>query len=119
MLRTVARQAPLSMEILRARLLEWVATPSSKGSYWSRDPADPGIEPAPPVAPMLTGGFFFYHWTIWEAIPPLVAGIEISVSGLKRLNELVCVKCLKHVWSIVSTQRLLDLIISIEFLIDT
>ena len=35
---TVARQAPLPMGILQARVLEWVAMPSS------RDLADPGIE---------------------------------------------------------------------------
>ena len=33
---TVANQAPLSMEILQARILEWVA-PSSKGSSQLRD----------------------------------------------------------------------------------
>ena len=34
---TVARQAPLSMGILQARLLEWVAMPSSRGSSQPRD----------------------------------------------------------------------------------
>ena len=34
---TVARQAPLSMDILQARILEWVAMPSSRGSSWPRD----------------------------------------------------------------------------------
>ena len=34
---TVARQAPLSMEILQARILEWVAMPSSRGSPQPRD----------------------------------------------------------------------------------
>ena len=34
---TVACQAPLSMEILQARILEWVAMPSSRGSSWPRD----------------------------------------------------------------------------------
>ena len=29
---TVAHQAPLSIGILQARILEWVAMPSSKGS---------------------------------------------------------------------------------------
>ena len=29
---TVARQAPLSMGILQARILEWVTMPSSRGS---------------------------------------------------------------------------------------
>ena len=35
--RTIADQAPLSMGILQARILQWVATPSSRGSSWTRD----------------------------------------------------------------------------------
>ena len=35
---TVARQAPLSMGILQARTLEWVAVPSSRGSSQGREP---------------------------------------------------------------------------------
>ena len=34
---TVARQAPLSMGILQARILDWVAMPYSRGSSWCRD----------------------------------------------------------------------------------
>ena len=34
---TAARQAPLSMGILQARILEWVAMPSFKGSSQPRD----------------------------------------------------------------------------------
>ena len=34
---TVAHQAPLSMEFFQARLLEWVAIPSSRGSSQPRD----------------------------------------------------------------------------------
>ena len=34
---TVACQAPLSMVILQARILEWVAMPSSRGSPQPRD----------------------------------------------------------------------------------
>ena len=34
---TVARQAPLSMGILQERILEWVAMPSSRESFWPRD----------------------------------------------------------------------------------
>ena len=33
----VARQAPLSMGILQARILEWATMPSSRGSSWPRD----------------------------------------------------------------------------------
>ena len=34
---TVAHQAPLSMGILQARVLEWIAMPSSRGSSQPRD----------------------------------------------------------------------------------
>ena len=34
---TVACQAPLPMGILQARILEWIAMPSSRGSFQSRD----------------------------------------------------------------------------------
>ena len=34
---TAAHQAPLSMQILQAILLEWVAMPSSRGSSQPRD----------------------------------------------------------------------------------
>ena len=34
---TVAHQAPLSMGIFHTRILEWVPTPSSRGSSWPRD----------------------------------------------------------------------------------
>ena len=41
--RTVTHQAPLYMEILQARILEWVAMPSS------RDLPNPGTEPRSPT----------------------------------------------------------------------
>ena len=34
---TIGHQAPLSMRILQATILECVATPFSRGSFWSRD----------------------------------------------------------------------------------
>ena len=57
---TVAHQAPLSMGILQARILEWVAVP------YSRVLPNPGTEPA---SPALVGRFFTATDT-WEA--PLV-----------------------------------------------
>ena len=36
---TVTHQAPLSLGILQARILEWVAMPSSRGSSQPRSPA--------------------------------------------------------------------------------
>ena len=49
--------------ILQARLLEWVAMPSS------RDLPDPGIESVPLLSPALASGFFTTSAT-WEA--PLI-----------------------------------------------
>ena len=43
---TVARQAPLSMRILQARILEWVATPFSRGSSQPRDQTCVSVSPA-------------------------------------------------------------------------
>ena len=40
---TVAHQAPLSLGILQARILEWVTMPSSRGSF------NPGIKPRSPA----------------------------------------------------------------------
>ena len=57
---TVARQAPLSMAILQARMLEWVAMPSS------RDLPNPGIEPVSLMSPALAGGLFTTRATCGE-----------------------------------------------------
>ena len=39
---TIAHQAPLSMGILQARILEWVAMPSSKGIFLTQG-LNPGL----------------------------------------------------------------------------
>ena len=49
---TVAHQAPLSMGILQARILEWVAV--SPSGYLP----DKGIESISLKSPILAGGFF-------------------------------------------------------------
>ena len=46
--------------ILQARILEWIAVSSSRGSYWPRDQAFISLSPA------LAGGFFTTS-TTWEA----------------------------------------------------
>ena len=51
---TVARQAPLSMGILQARILEWVIMPSSRGSSQPRDQTQVSL---------IAGGFF----TAWAS----------------------------------------------------
>ena len=48
---TIARQAPLSVGILQARILEWVVMPPA-------DLPDPGIESTSLMSPALAGGFF-------------------------------------------------------------
>ena len=57
---TVAHQAPLSMVILQARILEWVAIPFSRGSSQPRD------QTASLMFPALAGRFFTTS-TTWEA----------------------------------------------------
>ena len=54
---TVACQAPLSMGILWARILEWVAVPFSRGSSQSRDPTQVSH----------ISGRFFTVWATKEA----------------------------------------------------
>ena len=40
---TIAHQAPLSMGILQARILEWVAMPSSRGRIFPAQGLNPGL----------------------------------------------------------------------------
>ena len=54
---TVAHQAPLFMGILQARILEWVAMPSSRGSSQPRDPTQ---------VSHIAGGFFI-NWATRES----------------------------------------------------
>ena len=56
---TVARQVPLSMRILQARILEWVAMPST------RDLPKPGTEPVSLMSLALACLFFTTSAT-WE-----------------------------------------------------
>ena len=57
---TVAYQAPLSMGILQAKILKWVAMLSSRGSSQPRDQTH--ISCISCIA-----GKFFTHWPTWEA----------------------------------------------------
>ena len=60
---TVTRQAPLSMEILQARILEWVAMSSSRGSSQPRDRTQLSH----------IAGRFFYH--LCHPGKPMNAGV--------------------------------------------
>ena len=55
---TVACQAPLSMEILQAIILEWVAISSSRGSSPPRDW----------TCVSCIGRLILYHWATWESL---------------------------------------------------
>ena len=71
---TVAHQAPLSVGILQARILEWVAI-SSSGEL-----LDPGMEPASLTSPAQAGGFFTTSAT-WEAI------YNVNYASIKSLKK--------------------------------
>ena len=68
---TVARQAPLSTGILQARILEWVAMPSCRGSSW------PGVRTCVPCI-FCNGRRILYHWATWEAPPPVFPDIYVG-----------------------------------------
>ena len=56
----LTRQAPLSMGILQARILEWVAISHSRGSFRSRDQNwVSGVS--------FISRWILYHWVMWEA----------------------------------------------------
>ena len=73
--RTGAQQAPLSMEILQARILEWVATPSSRG------PPPPRDRTLSLVSLALAGRFFTTSPT-WKAYLPS----QISFTFLLQMH---------------------------------
>ena len=71
---TVARQAPLSMGILQARILEWVAMSSSRRASQSRDQSPFSCIP---------GGFF----TVWATREALIShAICLSLSDLTQVD---------------------------------
>ena len=77
---TVAHQAPLSMGILQARILEWVAMPSSRGSSQARDqtqslafqadflPAEPPGKPRKRMDYLIIWCYWWIHnwWILWR-----------------------------------------------------
>ena len=54
----IAHQALLSMGILQARMLEWIAMPSSRGTSQPRDQTQVSH----------IAGKFFTIWATWEGI---------------------------------------------------
>ena len=78
---TVAHQAPLSVRILQARILEWIAMPSSRGSSQPRDWTEVSR----------IAGRFFTAWAtivIWWNIYGLCP--QFLKQGLKKFNLFFC-----------------------------
>ena len=79
--RTVAHQAPLSMGILQARTLEWVATSFSRGSSQPRDWAH-----ISQVSPAVAGRLFTQprDWAHISQVSPALAGRLFTTSAAFR-----------------------------------
>ena len=82
----VAHQAPLSMEILQARVLEGVATPSSRGSFQPRDQTQVSC---------IAGGLFT-SWATREAQKAGLSGVGFehmptgkTATWMWHLNQLI------------------------------
>ena len=84
---TVACQAPLSTGFFQARILEWVALSSSRGSSQSRDLACISYV-------SFMAGIFFTLWAIWEAryltLGPLNSSF-ISDFNIRRWMIISCI----------------------------
>ena len=79
---SVAHEAPLSVGILQARILEWVAIPFSRGCFQPRDWTQ---------VSRIAGGFF----TVW--------GIREALTLTVLCNKCYGVCVLSHVWLFVTS----------------
>ena len=94
----VAHQAPLSMGILQARILEWVAMPSSRGSSQPKDRTQVSC---------IAGGFF----TIWATDKLLRRSwqdSEIRPGGPVDHEEFVQINYIYYRWQIVDNRNPLN-----------
>ena len=81
-----SHQVPLSMGILQATILEWIAMPSSRGSSWPRDQTHIAYVSC-------TGRQVLYHQHPWEAatLPPLTLQYSSCCTDLSGpLTEQAC-----------------------------
>ena len=76
---TVAHQAFLSMGVLKARILDWVSVPFSKGSSWTRDQTH--------ISYISCTGRFFTTSTTWEAWLSWETGLTAGERGYESLTE--------------------------------
>ena len=83
---TVAHQAPLSMGILHARILQWVPEASSRGSSWPRDQTHTYIS--------RTSRWVLYHW--------------VGSGYTQRHLGISSVQLLSHIWLSAARQASLS-----------
>ena len=84
--------------ILQARILEWVAMPSS------RDIPDPGVEPTS-LMPLTLGGRFFTTSRIWEASAAVLLLNLFGVSIIWLVPHLSPTICLISSSFVINKQR--------------
>ena len=75
--RTVAHQAPLSIGILQARILEWVAMRTSRGSSQPRDGTCVSYV-------SVRAGKFFFTSATWEALPRGPEGTQFLLATARH-----------------------------------
>ena len=80
---TIAHRAPLSRGLSRARILEWVAISSSKGSSWPRDRTCISCISC-------VGRQILYHWATWEAQDVVHMCNGIFLNHKKEQNWVIC-----------------------------
>ena len=69
--------------VLQARILEWVAMPSSRGSSWPRDWTHISCISC-------IGRWALYHWTTWEDDGPINLDVTVQTTfkgGLRRTDR--------------------------------
>ena len=100
---TVALQAPVSMGILQSRIVEWVAMPSSRGSYQPRDRTQVSC----------IAGRFFTDWATYK-----ICLILYHFLLIQRYSVLGILLCARNTIMYVSIHYLLShLMCKIEIII--
>ena len=75
---TGALQAPLSMGILQAKILEWVAMPFSRGSFQPRDRTQVSC---------ITGGFFYHLSHQGSPVSSITCVVTLFLSGVNSMRH--------------------------------
>ena len=87
---TAAHQTPLSMGILQARILEWVAVLSSRGSSQPRDQTRVSCVSC-------IAGRFFTHWATWEDYYSKAESLKGPLTEFQKVYKSLEIAC-KILW---------------------